>query len=245
MKFVKPGKKTHGGRRVKHNPFSHRKAKCFTEVLHSLLMKHPDGLTSRQISQQLGLLLSVCEELLRIEQIRDMIDADPFSGEIIYTSKRTELPTRSLGEIMEKATVRYRKLRVLETLFYTSMAIVSVTLVSIPIHISSVSFHIGSPNSAGLSGLSARRDLVHRSRVDAAIALQNMADLESEKTDLENRIRHMRSLSMRNNCRSRWSQNETCYLAGRLLTQEEFESELAEMNFMIKEVDVSLAAYGR
>ncbi|HBE19712.1 MAG TPA: hypothetical protein DEG17_24105 [Cyanobacteria bacterium UBA11149] len=214
----------------------------YREVLHTLLYSYPNGLSAREISDKLGISETECDRLLKIEQIRDAVDADPFTGTLIFKSKRTNQPKYSIEEALKMAH-RYKILLGIEIgAAILSASLISFTLISIPLNIS-LSF--GTPSrqiqpSKSWGNSQHTEDLI-KARVEAELAAQKRQGLENEKNDLNKRITHLEALVDKAQCSKYWIKNETCYMEGRLLNQAEFEKEIAQMKLEVSKINEILS----
>lgn len=218
----------------------------YHEALHTLLYSYTDGLTAVEIANKLDISASECERLLKIEQIQDTIDADPFTGILIFKSKRTTKPAYSLEEAINMAKRRKNLLGIEFGLTFISSALATFTLVSISLNISLSFGNSGIKWSSGWDSANQSQENLIQSRVEAEIANQKRIELESEKNDLDRRIQHMESVVAKLECSSKyWNQGETCYVEGRLLSQSKFDREIAEMKLQVSKLNEILSLYAR
>ncbi|MFB2973217.1 hypothetical protein ACE1CD_30000 [Aerosakkonema sp. BLCC-F183] len=230
----------------KINKFFH-KPHPYQEALHTLLYSYPDGLSATEIADKLGISNSECDRLLKQEQIRDTIDVEPWTGTLIFKSQITTKPRYSLKEALKMAKRLKFLLGVEISLAILSSTLVGVTLISIPLNIS-LSF--GSSNRDDVKQISGiwhsknNEDLL-KARVEAEIATQKRIEIENQRNDLNIRIANMESLPAKSGCSKYWLQGQTCYLEGRLLSQAEFEREMAEMRLEVSKLNEILSLYSK
>jgi hypothetical protein len=100
-----------------------------------------------------------------------------------------------------------------------------------------------------LNGLSheAAQNTVKPSKVDvpeyrnARAAVRKIAKYKSERSDLESRVSLMESQKLK--CYKNWLESESCYITNRLLTEAEFERELAEIKLEISKLNELISLY--
>jgi len=79
----------------------------YREALHTLLSGYPKGLSAIAIASQLGLSKTECDRLLHSEQMRDAIEADPYSETLLFRSKSNGQPGLTLEEELERARKKH------------------------------------------------------------------------------------------------------------------------------------------
>jgi CTP-dependent riboflavin kinase len=206
----------------------HFKKHPYREALHTLLYDYPKGLSSIDIADRLNISDGECNDLLRLEQIRDAIDVDPYSGTLIYKSKRKIRPKFSLSKAI--AIARHHQAM---TIIKIASTLFAVTLISI--NISNITVNFGFPGKAPKE----KQNLDEKSRrslVNKKLAEQEKSELASVRDDLNRRINDMMAVVISGDCTSSWGEDKTCYIEGRLLNKAEVESELKEMKLEVKKI---------
>ncbi len=208
----------------------------YREALHTLLSGYPEGLSAIAIASQLGLSKTECDRLLHSEQMRDAIEADPYSGTLLFRSKSNGQPGLTLEEELERARKKHLLRRGIKVAFLSSLLSgAAIALVSV---VPAIRRAIEPPPATWdpeLSQISAELE----------IAAQKRLELENERRDLAQRLAHMKSLAAKADCSTDWSQGKTCYLEGRLLSRAAFDRELAQMRLRISQLDEILSSSPR
>lgn len=227
----------------------------YREALHTLLYKYPDGLSTIDIADSLGLSDSECKHLLELEEIREAVESDPYTGTLTYTSKRKIQPTRTLEQELELVhqkkldstqkskqhqTTLSKLMRVLMNRycflsFGVGFLLFSLFRFSFLTIIIPVTFPFSNDNN--------NTEDVIEERVKAEIAAQQRTKLYNEKIDLKKRIAEIENAASQSKCDKYWSQNKECYLQGRLLTKFEYERQITKMRLRINEIDEILSLY--
>ena len=216
-----------------------QKEHLYRESLHTLLYSYPEGLSAIDIAGKLNLSDSECEKLLYLEQIRDAIDADPYSGILIYTSKRVTKPNCSLSKAIAMAR-HNQSLTIFKVFSCFSFALISTTLISININLNksfSGSEKIKQDSTTNIESTPIQ------ARSDAKLTVQRRLQLESEKNYLDRRIMQMQSLATDKDCASIWQQDKVCNIEGQFLSKLKFEREIAEMKLKMIKINEVLAPY--
>lgn len=196
----------------------------YRDSLHLLLQKYSDGLPLAEISDVLKITDDECRKLIAEEEGRGILDVR-FDGASIplYISKRKISPSLSTSEISD-ASSGFKYLLIL------GIALMLLCLL-------------------WLNGLSheAAQNTVTPSKVDvpeyrdARTAARKIAKYKSERSDLETRVSLMESQRLK--CYKNWLESESCYITNRLLTEAEFERELAEIKLRISQLNESISFY--
>ncbi|MGK7886285.1 MAG: hypothetical protein AB4057_16885 [Crocosphaera sp.] len=227
----------------------------YREALHTLLYKYPDGLSTIDIADSLRLSDSECKHLLEIEEIREAVESDPYTGTLTYTSKRKIQPTRTLEQELELLhqkkldstqnskkhhTTLSKLMRVLISRscflsFGVGLILLSLVRFSFLTIIIPVSFTFSNDKNN-------REDFIEE-LIDAEIASQKRIRLYDEKIDLEKRIAEIENSANQSQCDKYWSQNKECYLEGRLLTKVKYERQITQMRLRINEIEEILSFY--
>ena len=208
------------------NLFSNRKHP-YQEALHTLLYDFPEGLSEEEIVEQLSISKRSCRTLLRAEQIHDMISADPYSGILLYQSKQDSPPKRSLSQAIKIAEGNAH-MNLISVLF-CSFSLIGISLFSIKIYVVNELPETQIPQPLSLSKVTEIPGSVEWQQPKIDISHLEKSQLQAQKEEMERRIAEMRSQAKKNNCENLWQQNETCYIGGRLLSQEEFDREMEWM----------------
>ncbi|WP_414573004.1 hypothetical protein [Nostoc sp. CCY 9925] len=190
----------------------------YREALHTLLCNYPNGLSALEIAEKLGISNSECNRLLKSEQIRDDIDADPSTGILIFKTKVTIPPINTLNKALIIAKQSKFLLKAKLALILLSASIVCFSIIANNLNIF-ISFL--KPNKA---------------EIESELSKQNKIEIRNEIDDLNQRIRNIRSVAEISKCRIYWDNSQTCYIEGRLLTQSEFEKEIDEMKLQISQL---------
>jgi hypothetical protein len=215
----------------------------YKEPLHILLYSYPHGLSSVDIADQLQISDDQCQELLKIEQIRNAIEVDPFSGTLIYKTKRQIQPNKTfseaLQEVKESDKIKFSLADLKFILLGLTIPVIIIIKISINVFISHIEkvpqIVINQPYS---------QDLTDK-RVEAELASQKKIELEKERDDLNKRIEHLQDIAKKNNCLKLWIERDQCYLEGRLMTQEKFDKEIAQMKLDVTKINEILAVYSK
>ncbi len=198
----------------------------YREALHTLLYDYPNGLSAIDIADQLNISDVKCADLLKSEQIRDAINADPYTGTLIYKSKRKIQPKFSLPKAI--AIAHHHQA-------ITTMKIILSVLAGtgfIAITFFDISFNIFAPKNS--SKINPKPE---QSIIDQELAKQEKLKLASDREDLNRRINKMMDAMIDGDCTSSWNEGKNCYIEGRLLSKSEFENELKWMKSEIMKIN--------
>ncbi|MGK7899827.1 MAG: hypothetical protein AB4352_00160 [Hormoscilla sp.] len=207
----------------------------YREALHTLLSGDPEGLSAIAIASHLGLSEKECDRLLHSEQMRDAIEADPYSGKLLFRSKSNSQPDLTLEEELERARQKLRRRRIKVAFLSSLLSGAAIALVAV---VPAIRRAIEPPAATWdpeWSQISAELE----------IAAQKRLELEEERRDLAQRLAHMKTIAAKADCSTDWSQGKTCYLEGRLLSRAAFDRELAQMRLRISQLDEILSSSPR
>lgn len=192
----------------------------YRNYLHQILQSYSDGLSLAEISDVLKITDNVCEKLIAEEEKRGTLavnfdkDSTP-----LYISKRKISASQSL----EKNS------------WFKYLVVLVIALIVLFLFLLNGIFHQASENLAPQSKI----DLP--TYVNAKIAAKKIAKYKSDRTDLENRLGIMESQRMK--CYDDWLESKSCYITNRLLSEAEFERELAEINLEISKLNELISLY--
>ncbi|GAB1542599.1 hypothetical protein NUACC21_52730 [Scytonema sp. NUACC21] len=217
----------------------HYQTHPYQEALHILLYNNPNGLSAQEIVEKLGISTSECNSLLEIEQIRDTIDADPLTGTLIFKTKASTIPSKSLDDALKNAYKR-KMLSITKlglTLFSTSLISCTILTISVNVFISfdKQNYDVNQYKSTPWHNNQSKETL-NKARIEAELAKQKKIEKSNEINDLNQRILNIKSIAKNSKCSIYWDKSQTCYIEGRLLTQTEFEREIDEMKMQISEL---------
>ncbi len=197
----------------------------YREALHTLLYDYPKGLSAIDIADQLNISDVKCTDLLKSEQIRDAIDADPYSGTLIYKSKRKIKPKFSLSKAI--AIAQHNKAI---TTIKIILSVLATTFISIKVV--DISLNIFSPENSSKINPEPEQPLI-----DKKLATEKKLKLASDREDLNRRINKMMNAMVDGDCTTSWKEDQACYIEGRLLSKSEFENELKWMKSEIMKIN--------
>ncbi|MBC6472863.1 MAG: hypothetical protein GDA48_08610 [Hormoscilla sp. GM102CHS1] len=207
----------------------------YREALHTLLSGYPEGLSAIAIASQLGLSEKECDRLLHSEQMRDAIEADPYSGKLLFRSKSNSQPGLTLEQELERARQKLRRRRIKVAFLSSLLSGAAIALVAV---VPAIRRAIEPPPATWAPEWI-------QTRAELEIAAQKRLELEEERSDLAQRLAHMKSIAAKADCSTDWSQEKTCYLEGRLLSRAAFDRELAQMRLRISQLDEILSSSTR
>ena len=197
----------------------------YREALHTLLYDYPNGLSAIDIADQLNISDVKCADLLKSEQLRDAIDADPYTGTLIYKSKRKIQPKFSLSKAI---AIAHHHQAIITMKIISS--VLATTFISIKVF--DISINIFAPKNPSIINPKPEQLLI-----DKELAKQKKLKLASDRDDLNRRINQMMNAMVDGDCTSSWKEDKACYIEGRLLSKSEFEDELKWMKSEIMKIN--------
>jgi hypothetical protein len=196
----------------------------YRDSLHLLLQKYSDGLPLAEISDVLKITDDDCRKLVAEEEVRGTLDVR-FDGASIplYISKRKISPSLSTSEISDASSG------------FKYLLLLGITLIFLCLLWLNGLSHKSVQNTATPSKVDVPE------YVEAKISARKVAKYKSERSDLESRVFRMESQKVK--CYKNWLESESCYITNRLLTEAEFERELAEIKFEISRLNELISLY--
>jgi DNA-binding Lrp family transcriptional regulator len=194
-----------------------KKEHPYREALHILLYDYPQGLSAQDIAEKLNISDIDCQNLLRIEEITDAINVDPYTGTLIYRSQKIISSEISLSEAIRRIYLN----KVLTGVHFFIITIIAITA-CVYIYPQVIQY---------------LQERSLKSRADVEIAAQNKSELLSQRDYLKMRIIKMEAVNRSITCESDWKQERTCYTEGRLLSKKVFNRELKEMRVELRKIN--------
>lgn len=197
----------------------------YRDSLHLLLQKYSDGLPLAEISDVLKITDDECRKLIAEEEGRGILDVR-FDGAStpLYISKRKTSPSLSTSEISDASSG------------FKYLLLLGITLIFLCLLWLSGLSHDADQNTATPPS---KVDVLEYGK--AKISARKVAKYKSERSDLETRVSLMESQRIK--CYKDWLEGESCYITNRLLSEAEFERELAEINFEISRLNELISLY--
>ncbi|MDJ0592832.1 MAG: hypothetical protein QNJ72_23055 [Pleurocapsa sp. MO_226.B13] len=197
----------------------------YSNALHTLLSQNKQGLLAREIASVLRISEKECEKLLYKEQLLGTLDVDPYSGRLIYRSKKS-FSDNSLDTEIEIARKRHFVSKFCSMKIFFFPLTLSAAFLSIEIF----SLHINFADKLSSQERSIQVD------VDSNRTAIQFGDARGEKEELI-KIKKILKNDSRNSCSVLWEQGDKCYVRNRLYSEREFDKELKRIDTRIQSIE--------